>query len=288
MNDYTLGTIIETKNQPLVDFNYNKQKNRNPRKSMFQIFSPKKNSKNIMNNNPNELFAASNNINSILTKNLKSIYKEHMNEINHDAPLYENVNCLIQKNTKDNRFIFNQMLNFKNRNSKFNFKDTSNTFISNNSEKDFRNSTIIQKIDKLKKSNLFRTSIKNNAGFKKELENIQLNKPKNLSDSIKNDARILKKIKREKRFSIPNRTPSFLNNFKFKRQQSNNNEPEVNKQNNKNRGSKFVKDKKSRSKRFSSQAFDMFRMNSKAPKNRNSKNIISNKMNNFKPNFSNI
>ena len=288
MNDYTLGTIIETKAQPLVDFNYNKQKNRNPRKSMFQIFSPKKNSKNIMNNNPNELFAASNNINSILTKNLKSIYKENMNEINHDAPLYENVNCLIQKNTKDNRFIFNQMLNFKNRNSKFNFKDTSNTFISNNSEKDFRNSTIIQKIDKLKKSNLFRTSIKNNAGFKKELENIQLNKPKNLSDSIKNDARILKKIKREKGFSIPNKTPSVLNNFKFKRQQSNNNEPEVNKQNTKNRGSKFVKDKKSRSKRFSSQAFDMFRMNSKTPKNRNSKNFISNKMNNLKPNFSNM
>ena len=152
MNDCLLGTIIETNDKPLVDFKYNMQKNRNPRKSMFQIFSPKKNQKNIMNNNPNELFKASNNINSILSRNLKSIYKENMNERNQDVPLFANVNCLIQKNTSDNKFIYNQMLNFKNnRRSKFNIKDTSNTFIRNNSEKDFRNSTIIQKIDKLKK-----------------------------------------------------------------------------------------------------------------------------------------
>ena len=45
MNDCLLGTIIETKDKPLVDFKYN---------SMFQIFSPKKNQKNIMNNNPNK------------------------------------------------------------------------------------------------------------------------------------------------------------------------------------------------------------------------------------------
>ena len=261
MNDCILGTIIETKDQPLVDFKYNKQKSRNPGKSMFQIFSPKKNSKNIMNNNPNELFKAGNNINSILSKNLKSIYKENMNERNQDVPLFENVNSLIQKNTTDNKFIFDQMLNFKNnKKSKFNSKETSNIFISNNSEKDFRNSTIIKTIDKLKKSNLYRTSIKNNAGFKKELENFQLNKPKNLSDSIKNGKRILNKIKREKRFSIPNMNPSILNNFKFKRQQSNNNEPEANKSGNKHRASKFIKDRTNKSKRFSSHAFDMFNM----------------------------
>ena len=261
MNDCILGTIIETKDQPLVDFKYNKQKSRNPRKSMFQIFLPKKNSKNIMNNNPNELFKAGNNINSILSKNLKSIYKENMNERNQDVPLFENVNSLIQKNTTDNKFIFDQMLNFKNnKKSKFNSKETSNIFISNNSEKDFRNSTIIKTIDKLKKSNLYRTSIKNNAGFKKELENFQLNKPKNLSDSINNGKRILNKIKREKRFSIPNMNPSILNNFKFKRQQSNNNEPEANKSGNKHRASKFIKDRTNKSKRFSSHAFDMFNM----------------------------
>ena len=280
MNDCLLGTIIETKDKPLVDFKYN---------SMFQIFSPKKNQKNIMNNNPNELFEASNNINSILSRNLKSIYKENMNERNQDVPLFANVNCLIQKNTSDNKFIYNQMLNFKNnRRRKFNIKDTSNTFISNNSEKDFRNSTIIQKIDKLKKSNLFRTSIKNNVGFKKELEIIHSNKKKNLSDSIKNGKRILNKIKKEKRFSIPNISPSILNNFKFKRQQSNNNEPEVNKSGNKNRTSKFFKERKNKSKRFSSQAFDVYRLDSKKPKNRNSKNFVSNKMNNMKPTFSNM
>ena len=46
MNDGILGTIIENNDQPLVDFNYNKQKNKGgARRSMFQLFSPKINAK---------------------------------------------------------------------------------------------------------------------------------------------------------------------------------------------------------------------------------------------------
>ena len=168
MKDVFFGTIIKGNSQPMVDFKYDYQKNRNPRKSMFQIFSPKKSSKKVMNNNPKELYKASNKINSILSKNLRSIYNENKNDINQDNPLFENVNCLIQKNTTSNKYLYNQMTNFKNNlNQKYHRKESnSNTFISNNSEKDFRDSTIIRKMEKLKKNNLFRTSIKN-TDFKK-------------------------------------------------------------------------------------------------------------------------
>ena len=40
MKDVFFGTIIKGNSQPMVDFKYDYQKNRNPRKSMFQIFSP--------------------------------------------------------------------------------------------------------------------------------------------------------------------------------------------------------------------------------------------------------
>ena len=43
MDDY-FGNFIQNKAQPMVDFNCNNQRLRNPRKSMFQIFSPKKES----------------------------------------------------------------------------------------------------------------------------------------------------------------------------------------------------------------------------------------------------
>ena len=152
MNDGLFGTIIENNPNPQFDFNYNKPKNKNSRKTMFQIFSPKANTKKGLNNNPGELFKASNKINSILSKNLKSIYKENKNEIKQDMPLYENVNCLIQKSSYSNKYLYNQILNFKNNiKGKYHRKESNNTFISNNSEKDFRDSTVIRKIDKYKK-----------------------------------------------------------------------------------------------------------------------------------------
>ena len=159
-----------------------------------------------MNNNPKELYKASNKINSILSKNLRSIYNENKNDINQDNPLFENVNCLIQKNTTSNKYLYNQMTNFKNNlNQKYHRKESnSNTFISNNSEKDFRDSTIIRKMEKLKKNNLFRTSIKN-TDFKKKLENLQTNKPETLLGSNQTDTKISNNIKMKKRSSKKNR-----------------------------------------------------------------------------------
>ena len=84
----------------MVDFNCNNQRIRNPRKSMFQMFSPKKNKKNSLDNSPKDIFKANNHLNLILSKNLKSIYNENQNENSKDAPLFENINSLIKISIK--------------------------------------------------------------------------------------------------------------------------------------------------------------------------------------------
>jgi len=71
MNDF-FGSSIQKKAQPMVDFNCNNQRIRNSRKSLFQIFEPKRSSKFLIDNNPADIINANNKINSILSKNLKS------------------------------------------------------------------------------------------------------------------------------------------------------------------------------------------------------------------------
>ena len=68
MEDF-LESNIQEKDQPMVDLNYNNQNGNRQRKSIFQIFTPK-NSKEVLNNNPFDLYNANNKINSILSKNL--------------------------------------------------------------------------------------------------------------------------------------------------------------------------------------------------------------------------
>ena len=98
MNDF-FGNIIENKAQTIFELNCNNKKNRNPGKNIFQKFTPKRNSKD---NNPKDIFNANNELNLILSKNLKSIYNETKNELIENTPIYNNVNCLIKKNTKSN------------------------------------------------------------------------------------------------------------------------------------------------------------------------------------------
>ena len=288
MNDGILGNIRENNDQPLVDFNYNKQKNRGARKSMFQVFSPKINLKKNMNNNPRELFKASNKINSILSKNLKSIFNENKNEINQDIPLYENVNCMIQRNNNSNKFLYNQILNFKKElnNKKYVRKESSNTFISNNSGKEFRDSTLIRKMDKYKKNNLFQTSIKSGSEIKKKLEKFQSNNSDNSFISNQTDSRITNNIKEKKNYTMKKRNSSFANSFKFNRKFSPSQGAESFLLKEKERLSKFFKDSPTNARKRFSNAFEMYRINSRTPKNKKSKNIFTNKNNNFKPNFS--
>ena len=76
-----LGNLV-VKTQPMVDFNYNIPKAKSSKRIMYELFSHKRNSKNLLNlsYNPEDIFNANNEINSILSKNLKSIGKEGKNE----------------------------------------------------------------------------------------------------------------------------------------------------------------------------------------------------------------
>ena len=124
MNDDFMGDMTK-KSSPMVDFNYKLSKSRSSRRSMFQIFSPKKGSKNpLPYNNPKDIFKANNKINSMLSKNLISIFKENQKDIANDIPLYENVNCLIKKSHNSNKFLYGQMFNNNKNNKKFNHKET--------------------------------------------------------------------------------------------------------------------------------------------------------------------
>ena len=226
MNEYAFGTILEKNSKPMVDFEYNVPKNKNKRRSVFQIFTPKANPKKVLNNNPKELVNATNKINFILSKNLKSIYNENKNDISEDNPIYDNVNCLIKKNNYKNRDLYNKIINFKNQlnDNKYQRKESYNTFISTNSGKDFRDSTIISKIDKLKNNNLFRTSIKNSGNLRKQLDSLQKKKVDVLFGSNKVDTRLSIRKKEKKNFGPKKRNSSLLNNFKFNLPNSKNKE----------------------------------------------------------------
>ena len=56
-----------------------------------------KNSKNVINNNPKDLFNANNKINSILSKNLKSILKENKDNLPKNTHAPKENYCLIKK-----------------------------------------------------------------------------------------------------------------------------------------------------------------------------------------------
>ena len=67
-----------------------------------------------MNNNPKDLFNANNKINSILSKNLKSIFKENKDDLPKNTHVFKDLNCLIKKSMDSNKYLYNQFLNLKN------------------------------------------------------------------------------------------------------------------------------------------------------------------------------
>ena len=123
MNDFYLGETAEKKPPLMVDFNYNTQRKKGSRKKILQIVSSKLNPKQALNSNPKDIFNANNKINSILSKNLKSIYEEVRVEKNMDQPLYKNVNSIIKKNNNNNRFMYNQIMNFNSNSSRTNLRN---------------------------------------------------------------------------------------------------------------------------------------------------------------------
>ena len=207
MDKYIDGNIAHKVDQPMVDFKYNAQKSKSSRKSMFQMFSPKK----IINNNPKDIFNASNKINSILSKNLKAIYHETKNENAKEKPLFNNIKSLIKKNSITNNYIYKQMINIKS-----DIKDIHHSSIQKMPGKKFRNSAILQSRNKIKNDNLFRTSIKENINLKNQINNSPQRKSNLLYGS-----KITKDTKIHKNVRIKNRNSGKLNKFKFTKQPTN-------------------------------------------------------------------
>ena len=220
MNDFYLGDNIKRKVQPMVDFNYNIQKIKSSRKSMFQFFAPNLNSKNVSNNNPKEIYNASNKINSILSKNLKSIYHENKNEMTKDTPLYENVKCLLKKSHNSNKYIYNQIINVKNslNNNKYNKKESRGSSIEKYPEKKFRNSAIIRSNNKLKNEEVFPNSLKSSIVSKKKTAL----KSYYIPISSKIQTRISKNKKEQGILAAKKRNTSFISNYKYNKRRNTN------------------------------------------------------------------
>ena len=110
-----IENILQNRAQLRNNYDYNKPKRSSERKSMFQIFSPKKkNSRNLLSDNLKDIFNANNNINSTPPKNLKSIYNENKDINKKNNCLYENANSLIRKNRNSNKYFYHQALNIQN------------------------------------------------------------------------------------------------------------------------------------------------------------------------------
>ena len=216
MDDY-FGNIIQNKAQPMVDFNCNNQRLRNPRKSMFQIFSPKKNPNNSLNNNPKDMFNANNALNLILSRNLKTIYDENKSDISRDTPLYENVNCLIKNNKKNNQNNYKKFLNTKKMsyNLPNNFYNQLKAY---NIKKEFHHSEIIHSKSKLMNDLSGRNSVKKTLNIGKKVNFLELHhqrekerekekeKEKKYSSRIEKDDSQKKKpilLNAKKRYSSP-------------------------------------------------------------------------------------
>ena len=171
--DHYFGNIIQNKAQPMVDFNCNNQRLRNPRKSMFQIFSPKKNPNNSLNNNPKDMFNANNALNLILSRNLKTIYDENKSDISRDTPLYENVNCLIKNNKKNNQNNYKKFLNTKK--MSYNLPNNFyNQLKAHNIKKEFHHSEIIHSKSKLMNDLSGRNSVKKTLNIGKKVNFLEL------------------------------------------------------------------------------------------------------------------
>ena len=259
-----IGDILEKKTHAMANSNYNKQKKNDLRNSMFQIFSPKKkNSKNLLiNENPKDIFKASNNINSIISKNLKSIYDENKNDINNNHnTLFENVHSLIKKNRNSNRHLYDQTLFYIQNNSDKNMnKESKNLLFSKNSlKKKFQNSQIIHSKNLLKKENIVRKSFKNTIQFTRKLDSISSDKK---GDKKENEKDKIKENLKESKIGYECKTP---------------------KNRSKNKKPGFVINKKR-----NSSLFNNFNFNLKNPKENFESEILNGENKEFKDNSNNI
>ena len=148
---------------------------------MFTSRGSQNNFLNYSSYSPVEIFDANNKINSILSKNLKSIYNETRNENSQDIPLFKNINTLIQKNNDSNRYYYNQMKMYY-QNNIFNSNSLYHSHINPVTESAFKDSEIIDAKNYASKyGSLSRTSIKNTIDMIHKLDKNKVKKRKSNS-----------------------------------------------------------------------------------------------------------
>ena len=219
MNDYFQGNISHKIYQPIVDIKYNTKKSKSSRISIFKLLSPKKLNNN--NNNPKDIHDANNKINSILSKNLKSIYHETKSENPKEKPIFDNIKSLIKKNSFSNKYIYKQIENFRNNiknNNKANDNGVKFSPIPRMPKKLFRNSEIILTRNKIKYDGLFSTSIKNNIALKNQSDNLSRNSKNKSSVRFGSPKGSINKDKKNFRNKQRN---TFIDGFKFPKRNSN-------------------------------------------------------------------
>ena len=223
MNDRYFGDFTGRNSKQMVDFTYFMQNNKGTHRRSIQIFTPKAHNKNEINNNPQEMFNASNNINLILSKNLASIYKENKEnkqEITH-TPLYKNVNCLLKKNNDSNIYLYNKMLNYQNNNNiqssinnNFLYNNKKKSMFSSNSDKGKLSSEIFNSNKHMTNSDsLFRSSIKLSEEVKRHFEGSQI-KSDYKKSSNRSGTRLHNIIKDINPDQVKDMKNEFLNNQK--------------------------------------------------------------------------
>ena len=199
----------------MVDFNYNNQNPNGKRKSIFQIFTPK-NSKNFINNNPKDLFNANNKTNSILSKNLKSIFKENKDDLPKNTHIFNDLNFLIKKSMDSNRNLYNQFLNLKN--TSYNYNINEHELDSHKSN--FQKTAIVNPKSNLKGNTILRKSIKKTVDVGKKVTFLEdKNKNKKENEYIdKRECRTPSNRSSKMRpilFNSKKRNSSSINNIKF-------------------------------------------------------------------------
>ena len=185
MNEDYLGGDLMTKTQPMLDFNYKIPRPKSSKKIRLQMFTSRgsQNILNYSNYSPVEIFDANNKINSILSKNLKSIFNETRNENSQDMPLFKSINTLIQKNNDSNQYYYNQMKMYY-QNNIFNSNSLYHSHINPVTESAFKDSEIIDAKNYASKyGSLSRTSIKNTIDMIHKVDKNKINRKRRKSNS---------------------------------------------------------------------------------------------------------
>ena len=174
MNEFFIGDNTRKSTKSKADFTYDIFKGKNSGKSLFQILS-QRSAKNMPNLNPKEIFDANNKVNSMLSKNLKTIYNEN-NQDSMNLPLYKNVDNLLKKSHNSNKYLYEQILNNQN-NNKLSYNN-------NNSEKEDQNNEICLNEEMSNRDSFLQASFQNSDEKRKQIEKSPINKSSNNSLEI--------------------------------------------------------------------------------------------------------